>query len=291
MSLGKLRFICWDKRLSIGKIAFLRGETKQVSCAFLITKPHKFFQASRIGRQTILGKFDWPACRQSPTHVNVIEPTQEVSLAISEHLKPVFKATCPISTRPVRELSFRLKIMGTLAIGTAGMQRWERLSLCHATNLCHKKCKPASATLQSRSILALCQSALPNLLTSKSWSSSVTPEMQTFMTFSPLIEQFQTACIRNCQTQGRIRGSFLTDMILFTRDPFFLNLFFNYPLPFSLSKSLLIMLLMFMHIFCRFEVYPFSFSILKFCSSQNKIETLFKKLLLSWLLLKSEHEE
>ena len=62
MSLGKLRFICWDKGLSIGKIAFLRGETKQVSCAFLVTKPRKFFQASRIGRQTILGKFDWPAC-------------------------------------------------------------------------------------------------------------------------------------------------------------------------------------------------------------------------------------
>ena len=90
---------------------------------------------------------------------------------------------------------------------------------------------------------------------------------------------------------GGLEAVFLTDMILFTRDPFFLNLFFNYPLPFSLSKSLLIMLLMFMHIFCRFEVYPFSFSILKFCSSQNKIETLFKKLLLSWLLLKSEDEE
>ena len=66
MSLGKLRFLCWDKGLSIGKIAFLRGETKQVSCAFLVTKPRNFFQASRIGRQTILGKFDWPACRLQP---------------------------------------------------------------------------------------------------------------------------------------------------------------------------------------------------------------------------------
>ena len=111
---------------------------------------------------------EFRSARKKPSPFNVIEPTQEVFLAISGHLKPVFKTTCPISTRPVRELSFRLKIMGSLAIGTAGMQRWKRLSLCHATNLCHKKCKPASATLQSRSILALCQSALPNLLTSKS---------------------------------------------------------------------------------------------------------------------------
>ena len=66
MSLGKLRFLCWDKGLSIGKITFLRGETKQVSCAFLVTKPRNFFQASRIGQQTILGKFDWPACRLQP---------------------------------------------------------------------------------------------------------------------------------------------------------------------------------------------------------------------------------
>ena len=110
------------------------------------------------------------SARKKPSPFNVIEPTEEVCLAISEHLKPVFKATCPIPTRPVRELSLGsgFKIMGSLAIGTAGMERWKRLSLCHATNLCHKKCKPASATLQSRSILALCQSALPNLLTSRS---------------------------------------------------------------------------------------------------------------------------
>ena len=111
---------------------------------------------------------EFRSARKKPSPFNIIEPTQEVFLAISEHLKPVFKATCPISTRPVRELSFRLKIMGSLAIGTVGMQRWKRLSLCNATNLCHKKRKPASATLQSRSILALCQSALPNLLTSRS---------------------------------------------------------------------------------------------------------------------------
>ena len=113
---------------------------------------------------------EFRSARKKPSPFNVIEPTEEVCLAISEHLKPVFKATCPIPTRPVRELSLGsgFKIMGSLAIGTAGMERWKRLSLCHATNLCHRKCKPASATLQSRSILALCQSVLPNLLTSRS---------------------------------------------------------------------------------------------------------------------------
>ena len=107
---------------------------------------------------------EFRSTRKKPSPFNVIEPTQEVFLAISEHLKP--HAQYP----PDQSGSCHsgLKIMGTLAIGTAGMERWKRLSLCHATNPCHKKCKPASATLQSRSILALCQSALPNLLTSKS---------------------------------------------------------------------------------------------------------------------------
>ena len=34
---------------------------------FFGNKTTQSFQASPIGRQTILRKFDWPACRQSPT--------------------------------------------------------------------------------------------------------------------------------------------------------------------------------------------------------------------------------
>ena len=33
---------------------------------FFSNKTTQFFQASRIGRQTILGKFVWPACRLQP---------------------------------------------------------------------------------------------------------------------------------------------------------------------------------------------------------------------------------
>ena len=55
---------------------------------------------------------EFRSARKKPSPFNMIEPTQEVFLAISEHLKPVFKATCPIPTRPVRELSFRVEDNG-----------------------------------------------------------------------------------------------------------------------------------------------------------------------------------
>ena len=44
-----------------------------------------FFSASQIGRQEILAKLNWPACRQSPTHVCIH----------IEHLCPFPKKSSP----------------------------------------------------------------------------------------------------------------------------------------------------------------------------------------------------
>ncbi|GFO39834.1 hypothetical protein PoB_006633900 [Plakobranchus ocellatus] len=45
--------------------------------------------------------------RKKPSPSNVIEPTKEDFFAISEHLKPVFKTTCPAPTRPIRDIMIR----------------------------------------------------------------------------------------------------------------------------------------------------------------------------------------
>ena len=58
---------------------------------------------------------EFRSAREKPSPLNVIEPTHKVFLAISEHLKPVFKATCPIPTSTVRELLFRVQDNGVFS--------------------------------------------------------------------------------------------------------------------------------------------------------------------------------
>ncbi|KAK3728910.1 hypothetical protein RRG08_055684 [Elysia crispata] len=58
---------------------------------------------------------EFQSARKKPSPFNVIERTQEVFLAFSEQLKPVFKATCPIPARPIPEVSFRVQDDGVFA--------------------------------------------------------------------------------------------------------------------------------------------------------------------------------
>ena len=53
---------------------------------FFGNKTTQFFQASWFGRQTILGKFDWPACRLQPA---VSHPCL-YNTAISNKQGPIF---------------------------------------------------------------------------------------------------------------------------------------------------------------------------------------------------------
>ncbi|GFS23602.1 hypothetical protein ElyMa_001643800 [Elysia marginata] len=49
---------------------------------------------------------EFQAARKRPSPFNTIEMGQEDFFSYTEYLKPLFKQTCPVPTRPIREILF-----------------------------------------------------------------------------------------------------------------------------------------------------------------------------------------